>query len=940
MLSGGEEGVLVIWQLETGTKQFIPRLQSNILSISLSHDGNTYALSMGDNRIKFVSAVSNRVEKVVVGLSYSAPSAHASAGQMVLHTAGGGAPGTPLSGADAPATVRSVRIPPHDPSRQLFIPFLYSPLHGGWYLNSILHPGALQLYDLFADRHLMDADLLQRNVLSKTDGPSDGGGSDTSSSAAANAHQPRIEQMVLHPRGHKMATLERRSGQASSGVPGVAGSSGSNNDSTILKFWDWHAGSSSWRLNTRVEPPHSHATAHQALVGLLWHPKDNLVVSIGRDHCFKIWREIKKPAAPNVRKEALAKSKKKSKDAMQDVHDEEDEEEEECYWNCTGVGHYRSYPTSGGAFSSDGSLLAVAYGQVLTLWDPYTLTLKHTLLHPSPALPVRFVSFVPGTPFLVSTTARAIFVWNLLTLALWWSFDLRVIALAVDGHNAQQRGAFAAMVLQPDEDEPEEEEEDKEEQEDQNKGAEAKAPAPEKPFRRRQTHLLLFSVHSPVPLRAWPLRDARLETVRLPGSSSASSSALSAGGYATGASSSFSSPILFANDPALLKAQGKQLHQSRSTTTPQLGSAGAGVVPTSLIYINYKRQLVRLDDIYNEGAPQTGLDSLAAASSSSALATAQSEEISLFEQLYGKGHRAVQQRAPSLPAPSSSSSATPAASSSSLTAGGSSSSSSLGALLNAPSHILPPPSSLFTAVMDTILARSGAQVAQAAQEEHQAARDRALQAAHAQAALLEAQDARMAQDGNEAAQIEAEEELGATTAALHANIHAVDASLLLADTLGSAASGADGEGASKDGLFCWDAHPDLGPAFGALVDQIKSAATEGDDKKKKEPVHLPVVELSADSFFASEAKESTGSDKKSKKISKKDKHEPAVSAAAAADSKSSSAARSHKSKSKSAASAAEEADAPAPMDMDEDEPAPAPVATSKKSKKQSSKSKQ
>lgn len=826
-----------------GTKQFIPRLQSNILHLSLSHDGNTYALSMGDNRIKFVSAVSNRVERVIAGLSYSAPSPHTSA---VVHTA---APSSSSGAGGAAPVPRSVRVQSDDPSRQLHLPFLYSPLHAGWFLNSILHPGALQLYDLFADRHLMDADLLQRNVLSRTDDP----GASGEGGAAANANQPRIEQAVLHPRGHKMATLERRSGQGAGGVAGVAQSASGNNDSTILKFWEWNPASASFVLNTRIEPPHSHATAHQALVGLLWHPTENMVVTIGRDHCFRIWREIRKPQAPNVRKEAAAAAaaaKSKAKSAV------DDDEEEECYWNCTGVGHYRSYPTSGGAFSSDGSLLAVAYGQVLTLWDPFTLTLKHTLLHPSPAHPIRFVSFLPHTPFLLTTTARAIYVWNLLTLSLWWSFDLRVISIAVHDQAHNEKGHFAVMVLQPDENEPEEDEQADDEKDQPESAAAATAVVASnstvpKPFRRRQTHLLLFSVHSPVPLRAWPLRDARLETVHLPGSSSASSSALAQGAgssssFAAASSTSFESPILFASDPALQRG-------AKRTTTGAGGAAAqsaqqqqqqqSGVVPTSLVYINYKRQLVRLDDVFGDaaGAADVSLPAVqgggaVAAESAAAMARmqAQSEEISLFESLYGKAHRPAP-RTPSVGAQAAPSSSLPA-----LAPG----SSALAALLNAPSHILPPPSSLFTAVMDGLLAKSVQQAAAAADATH------ASQAAQQQL---------QAQDGD--AQME-DATAGATgPSALHPSVAALDAALLQSDSVVVTTTS---QGA-QNALFHWEDHPQLAAHFDALVARIAHSDTQA---TALEEVELAPAAAADAPTKAAKATKEKGAKEKEEKASK------------------------------------------------------------------------
>ena len=39
-------------------------------------------------------------------------------------------------------------------------------------------------------------------------------------------------------------------------------------------------------------------------------------------------------------------------------------------WSCTSVGFYRQKPAGDVAFSEDGSVLAVAFKDVVTLWDP------------------------------------------------------------------------------------------------------------------------------------------------------------------------------------------------------------------------------------------------------------------------------------------------------------------------------------------------------------------------------------------------------------------------------------------------------------------------------------------------------------------------------------------------------------------------------------------
>jgi len=55
LISGGQETVLVIWQLTTGKKQFLPHLSAEIESIEISPDGTNYALKLSDNSIMILS---------------------------------------------------------------------------------------------------------------------------------------------------------------------------------------------------------------------------------------------------------------------------------------------------------------------------------------------------------------------------------------------------------------------------------------------------------------------------------------------------------------------------------------------------------------------------------------------------------------------------------------------------------------------------------------------------------------------------------------------------------------------------------------------------------------------------------------------------------------------------------------------------------------------
>jgi NET1-associated nuclear protein 1 (U3 small nucleolar RNA-associated protein 17) len=67
LLSGGEEAVLVIWQLHTGKKEFVPRVGAPITTISVVRPTNgeeEYLLGLADATYLFVSSGSLKVTRI------------------------------------------------------------------------------------------------------------------------------------------------------------------------------------------------------------------------------------------------------------------------------------------------------------------------------------------------------------------------------------------------------------------------------------------------------------------------------------------------------------------------------------------------------------------------------------------------------------------------------------------------------------------------------------------------------------------------------------------------------------------------------------------------------------------------------------------------------------------------------------------------------------
>ena len=65
LLSGGEESVLVIWQLHTGKKEFVPRIGAPISTIAVARGGQSeeYLLGLTDATFTFVSAATLKISR-------------------------------------------------------------------------------------------------------------------------------------------------------------------------------------------------------------------------------------------------------------------------------------------------------------------------------------------------------------------------------------------------------------------------------------------------------------------------------------------------------------------------------------------------------------------------------------------------------------------------------------------------------------------------------------------------------------------------------------------------------------------------------------------------------------------------------------------------------------------------------------------------------------
>ncbi|KAJ3032963.1 hypothetical protein HDV00_006888 [Rhizophlyctis rosea] len=153
MLSGGEESVLVIWQLDTKFKDYLPRLGWKIESLAVSPNQQLYAIGLGNNSVLIVGASNLKVRMTVAG----------------------------IMSANIATTPTPKTLP--------YIP----------HLSSIIlpaTPGSLQFYSPQTDTHIQTLQTTTTNL--------------TLRSAHVELPQPLVTHTAISPSGAWMVTVEKR----------------------------------------------------------------------------------------------------------------------------------------------------------------------------------------------------------------------------------------------------------------------------------------------------------------------------------------------------------------------------------------------------------------------------------------------------------------------------------------------------------------------------------------------------------------------------------------------------------------------------------------------------------------------------------------------------------------------------------------------------------
>ncbi|CCA69810.1 hypothetical protein PIIN_03751 [Serendipita indica DSM 11827] len=287
LLSGGEEGVLVIWQIHTGKKEFVPRVGAPIKAISIYDTGDgtreqEYLLSLADGTLAFVKSSTLKLARSIARVKLEPPhqSRHSTHSPLAIHAR----------------------------SRNIFL------------LSS--HPSSIQIYSPLSSSLLAELEVAPSNRVSRP--------------YAAPLQPPRVELIAVSECGKWLATVDVRD-ETSEGF----------SIEIALKVWYWDETERIWDLNTKIDRPHG----PNKLTSIAFSPSSKmqelLLATTGDDHNVKTW--------------CLRATGRK--------------EEDYAHWVLRSTFLYRNQRPTQATWSPDATVLAVGFGQFVTLWTVKTNTL-------------------------------------------------------------------------------------------------------------------------------------------------------------------------------------------------------------------------------------------------------------------------------------------------------------------------------------------------------------------------------------------------------------------------------------------------------------------------------------------------------------------------------------------------------------------------------------
>ena len=348
LVSGGQETVLVLWQLQTGNKTFLPHLESPVRTLTISPSGSLYAVVLADNSIMVLSTAELKPLAHFAGLQ-SPSSSSLIDHRLILPTKE--SVSAYFSGKAATNVPSAVL--PSTPNKIIVAVPSYQSANNSVFPSTPPSP-YLQTFDSLRNLHVSRQALTRTNATSTNLGPE-----------GNKLHEPDIAHIAVTSDGRWLATIDQWS-PTSDDVrdltvePFEYDIERERLREVYLRIWRWNEQEQDWMLNTMLPSPHefgsSWARGPASVLELVTCPATNDFATIGQDNVVRLWGpKTRRPDGRMIRGDDGTVQSKKS----------------QTWWTLKQTfaldGRYHDEPLNAiipnqarAAWSDDGSLLAVS----------------------------------------------------------------------------------------------------------------------------------------------------------------------------------------------------------------------------------------------------------------------------------------------------------------------------------------------------------------------------------------------------------------------------------------------------------------------------------------------------------------------------------------------------------------------------------------------------
>nr|KAK5450684.1 NET1-associated nuclear protein 1 [Exophiala xenobiotica] len=249
LISGGDETVLVIWQLDTNQKQFLPHLSTSILGLTVSASGSSYALRLGDNSIMVLSTADLLPSTNINGLALGDIQHHRA--PVVLHPTA---------------------------ENRLFAAIPANPVTKGSLRGK--SSTLLQSYDLESGLQIGRQALTRNMTTALNVAPS-----------GQSVQEPNVTHIAVSHDGKWLATVDEWQPNDQDldarYIEADASRDRGSATETSLRLWTVNDNDNTWELVTRVDEPHK--PGPHSILGLAVSPTRLEMATIGSDANIRLW---------------------------------------------------------------------------------------------------------------------------------------------------------------------------------------------------------------------------------------------------------------------------------------------------------------------------------------------------------------------------------------------------------------------------------------------------------------------------------------------------------------------------------------------------------------------------------------------------------------------------------------------------------------------------